>query len=166
MIKELSPISVFITDEPKADHRVSCWSDGFSDQGHVSLSRCSPTLMCIASHAIARHVLPSASTTLASGSDVVNAQFTGLKVAAAVLVLIPIPGEDVSAVEFDLLLRKLVIAQETNHFWYSDVHADGTDPLIVFSLNFLEPISNLRDVCPDLEVVCSVGAIIDSNHLS
>src|ERR1700693_3860083 len=103
VFEEGAPRLVLAVRELQVEQGTAFWLLGLANQSHVRFLRSSTTLAHIAADARADDVVPRALTALAARDDVVEAQFRGRKLPAAVLTLVVVAREDVAAVELHRL---------------------------------------------------------------
>ncbi len=111
IIDKRLPRLVFFLRELEIQERAPSRFLRLADQCQVGLPWCSAALSDITVHTGTDDIIPGGTTSLAPGNDVVEAQFTGRKLLAAILALVVIAGEDIPPVEFHGLLRQLIVPE-------------------------------------------------------
>src|SRR5205085_10364580 len=94
-IQEGLPGPVLLLRQLQVQHRAPPRLFRLADQAHVRLLGRAAALADVAAHAGADDVLPGAGAALAARQHVVQAQFRGRELLAAVLALVVVAGEDV-----------------------------------------------------------------------
>src|SRR4051812_5280387 len=103
VVEEGFPALVFAMRELEAQGRARLGLDRLAEQLHAGLAGGTAPLADVALEAGADDVLPGRLPATAAGEDVVEAQLAGGEPLAAILAAVAVAGEDVPAVEFDLL---------------------------------------------------------------
>src|SRR5205823_7400109 len=98
VVQEGPPRLVLAVRQFQVQERAALGLLRLADQAHVRLLRRAAALADVAGHAGADDVVPRALPALAARDDVVQAQFRGRKLAAAVLALVVVARADVAAV--------------------------------------------------------------------
>lgn len=101
----------------------------FLDEVHFRLFGRTATFAAVAGYAAADEVFPTVAAAESTGDDVVECEFAGDELLAAVLAHVVIACVDVTAVEFDVLFGEAVVSEQANDARDSDVHTDGFDPV-------------------------------------
>ncbi len=107
---------------------------GFGDEVHVGLLGGAAAFLDVALYAAADDVVPTALATLALRQDVIEGELGGGEFSAAVLALAAIAGVDVAAIEFHILARKFVVAEQADDARDGDLEAHGVNPVEPFGL--------------------------------
>lgn len=129
VIEEGLPAGVFILAEADGDDGVTVGLFWFLDEVHASLFGRTTTFAAVAWNTAADEVFPTVAATESTGDDVVECEFAGDELLAAVLAHVAIACVDVASVEFDVLFGQAVVSEEADDARDSDVHADGFDPV-------------------------------------
>src|SRR5215469_7562652 len=116
---------------------------GGADQAHAGLAGGAAPFADVALQAGADDVLPGRPAAPAAGEDVIEAQLGGGEPLAAVLAAVAVAGEDVAAVELDLVPGQAVVGQQADDAGDLDLEVDGADEVVV---GVLEPGAGLGDL--------------------
>lgn len=84
----------------------------------------------VALYAAADNIFPAALAALTFGEHVIERELSGGKFSTAILAFAAVARVDVSAIEFHVLARKLVIAQQANDSWHGDLKAHRVNPVV------------------------------------
>lgn len=85
----------------------------------------------------------------------INRKLAGVKDFAAVLAFITVAGVDITAVEFHLASRQVIIEQEAYNSWNGDIKINRRDPVVGFRLKL--PLE-LTDLAPAFKIIVGVSA--------
>jgi hypothetical protein len=91
----------------------------------------------------------------------VHAQLLRRRGPAAILALVPIPGENVSAIKPQGMLGDAIVPQQANHAGNLNLKTDAADPIILRS-SLVGP--QFTDLEPRRKVVIRVLALLDVEH--
>src|SRR5205823_2357120 len=127
------------------------------------LLRRAAALTHVALHAGADDVLPRALPALAARRDVIQAQLGGRELAAAVLALVVVAGEDVPPVELHGLLRQLVVIDEADDARHLNLARRRAHPVVVLFAEVAGAV--LAQLAPRLEIVGGELAVLEADHL-
>ena len=100
MVEELFPAFVSLVSEVNMQQGVASWLYGFCDQRHICLFRGSTAFFDVACHAGADNIFPCAFTADTSRHYVVEGQLARREFLSAILAVVFVTRENVSAVEF------------------------------------------------------------------
>src|SRR5262249_52619540 len=131
VIQECLPALIFVVRELDPQDGAGPRLDGLADQPHAGLARGAAPLPDVAADAGADDVVPGGLAAPAAGDDVVQAELAGGEPLAAILAAVAVAGEDVPAVELDLLAREPVVAQEPDDARDLDLEVDGADEIVL-----------------------------------
>ena len=91
----------------------------------------------------------------------VEREFGGWETSAAILAIVSVSGEDISAVELYIIFGEPVIKKKANDSGDGDIEIDGRDPVAGVGLEIsFEP----ADLAPVLEVVIVVGSFFEGDN--
>jgi hypothetical protein len=135
-----------------------------ANEVHVRLFRGAAALADVAVDASADDVLPTADAALAARDDVIEAQFGGWELLAAVLALIVVACEDVAAIELHRLLRQPVVVHQANDARHLNLAVDGVQPIVVHLTEVTRPI--LAHFAPSLEIVGQKLTVFQTDYFS
>lgn len=155
VVEKRLPALVLLAAEAERDQWVALWFEGAVDEFHSCLLWSSAAFSGVALDAGADEVFPGVAAAVGSWVHVVDGEVACWEDAAAVLALVAVAGEEVAAVEFDVLLGEFVVAQEADDARHGDVHADSLDPVVALGL---ELALELAEFEPAFEVVVDVRA--------
>jgi len=162
VVEELLPASIAGLAEVDVDHRIVSGLDGFLDKRQSGLFRHSASLFDVAVGAGADDIFPVRFAAHTAGDDVVEREFAGREATATILAAIFVAGEDVSAVEFHIVLRQAVVKQQPNNPRHGDIEVDGGNPVVAIRL---ELPAELAHLAPALEIIIGVSAFLERDHL-
>jgi hypothetical protein len=134
----------------------------FLDEGHTCRVGSSAAFSHVAGGAGTDDICPDGFAACASWDYVVEGQFAGGLLFAAVLTAVPVTREDVSAVELYFGSGQTVVEEQANYPWDSDVEVDRGNPVVVFGF---EVAFEFADLAPALKVVVGVGAFLTGDDL-
>lgn len=103
MVEELLPRAVALGRKLEIDGRASLGFGRFFNDLHGGLLGGAATLFNVALQAATDDIGPDRPPALALRNHMVKAQFAGGELAAAILAVIAVPGENIPSVELDLL---------------------------------------------------------------
>lgn len=156
-VEKLLPGGVAIVGELDRQGRASSGFDRLLDQLHPGLGGGSASFSDVALEATANQVFPGGGSALRAGNDMIQAQLRRAEPLAAVLATVVVAGEDVTAVEFDLLAGQ---AREGQHAYdprNRDLKTNGSNPVVISRLELAPKGADLR---PIIEVVGNVSAVL------
>ena len=103
---------------------------------HMRLQRGAAAFFYVALDAAADDVFPRAFAALGFGHDVVERQFRRRHFFAAVLASAAVARVNISAIEFHILPRKFIVAEQANDSRHGDLETHGVNPLVTIGLEF------------------------------
>lgn len=162
VVEEGLPAGVTVLAEAEGDEGIAFGSDGPADEFEAGLFGGAAAFAGVAAGAGADEVVPGVAAALSAGLDVIEGEFAGGEMMAAVLTAVAIAREDVAAVEFYALLREAVVAEESDDARDGKVHAHGADPLMLIGF---ELAAEEGEFGPGVEVVVDVLAVLDGDDL-
>ena len=162
MVEELFPGSVSLVSEVDVYEGVVLWSDGHFDECHACLLWCSASFFDVALGAGTDNIIPEGLSAHTSWDNVVEREFAGPESLAAILAFVPIAGEDVSSIEFDVGSRQAVVKEQADDAWHCDVEIDGCDPIVAVGL---ELPAELADLTPVGKIVVRIAALLERDNL-
>jgi len=115
-------------------------SDRWSAQRHLRLVRCPVRLTGIAVDARQYAVLPSGSSPLGSGQDVIDRQLLAPRLLVAILAGEPVSLEDIPSAERHHVRRESVVERQDDHFRYPQAVVLRTDDRFFFTRNQARPV--------------------------
>jgi len=93
---------------------------------------------------------------------VVERQFGGRGFFSAILAAVFVAGEEVAAVEFDLVAGQTVVKEQANNLGNGDIEIDGRNPVVRVQLEIsFEP----ADLTPALKVIVVKRILLGRNDL-
>lgn len=107
-------------------------------------------------------VLPVSLAAQAAGDNVVKRKLAGRETLAAILAVVFVAGEDVPAVEFDLVSRQPVVKEQSDNPRHGDIEIHGRDPVVPVRLEIPPELANLA---PAMEVVVRVPPLLERDDL-
>ncbi len=161
VIEELFPASVAVVVEMNADNRVASGLYRLCDEPHAGLFRGPAALLDVAPGAGTNHIVPSALAAPAPRNNVINGEFRQREFTPAVLTVVAVPGENVSAVELDRRSRQAVVEQQPDDPRHGDIKIDRRDPVVVR----LERFPDLAQLPPGLEIIVEVAPFFAGDDL-
>ena len=91
----------------------------------------------------------------------VEREFGGRETSAAILAIVSVSCEDVSAIELYVVFWETVIKKKANDSWDSDVEIDGRNPVAGVGLEIMfEP----ADFAPVVEVVIVIRSFFEGDN--
>ena len=161
VVEELFPGAVSsLVDAQAHDGGVSGF-DGGVDEFHARLVGSSSAFFDVALDAGADDVVPGGLASLASGDDVVEAEFGGGQVSAAVLASAAVACEDVAPVEGDAGSGHAVVGKQADDAGDRDAEVDGVEPVVFVGF---EAFFELGDFKPGFEIVVEVLALVEVDN--
>jgi len=158
---ELFPAVVSLVAEVNMYEGVVSGTDRFGDKRHVGFFRCPPAFFNVALHTRANYIRPRRLPPGASRYHVVERQFAGREFPSAVLAVVFIASEDISAVEFHIALRQPVIKKKPDNTRHSYMEINRRNPVVTVRLEVaLEP----ADIAPAFEIMVRIYAFIDGYY--
>ena len=116
----------------------------------------------VAGRAGADDVLPVCFAAHASRDHVVERQFTRRVALAAELADVLVAGEDIAAVELDLVSRQAVVEQQPDDSRHGDMEMYRRDPVVAVRF---ELTPQLADLAPAIEIVIGIPALLERYDL-
>jgi len=162
VVEELLPGTVAGLAEMDVDERIVSGFGRFLDQRHSCLFWGSASFFDVAVGAGADDIFPDRFAAHTAGDNVVERQLSSWVAFATILASIFVAGEDVSAVELDVVLRQTVIEQQPNNPRHRDIKVHGGDPIVAIGL---ELSAELAYLTPALEIIVGISAFFKRNHL-
>ena len=148
--------------EADAQHRITPRFGWRSNQMETGLFRGSAPFLHVARHAGTDDVIPTGAAAYRAGNDMVQGQFRGVKLLAAILTGITVAGEQVAPIELDLLPRELGKRQHPDDPGDGDGQSNRANPIVFGRLELVPEGAELR---PILEVVGDVMPVLDVDDL-
>lgn len=112
------------------DEGIALGLNGQLDKGHIGLSGGAASFPDVAICAGADDVFPGGFSADTAGDNVVEGEFAGGEFFAAILAGVSVAGEEVSAVEFDVVSWEAVVEEQPDDFGDGDVEINGRDPVV------------------------------------
>ena len=125
---------------------------------HVRLLGRATTFADIALHTGAHDIFPRGRAALAARNDVVERQFTGRELIAAVLTAVVIAREQVASVELHLLSRQPIVNRQANNPRHGNIEAHRLNPVMFVGFEFAR---KLAEIAPLGKVVRDILTVID-----
>ena len=126
MVEELFPASVSVAAEVDVDEGVAFWFYGSGDECHAGLFGGFAAFFDVAFGAGADDIFPDGPAAHAFGDDVVEGEFLSGVFFSAVLACVPVTGENVAAIEFDVFCSgQVVVEEQADDAWDGDIEVDG-----------------------------------------
>src|SRR5262249_36729065 len=144
-------------------HRAAFRLLRLANEAHVGLFRGPAALLDVAAHAGTDDVFPGARAAAAARHDVIETQFRGRVLLAAVLALVIVAGKDIAPVELYRLLRQLVVAEQANDPRRLNLAIDGSNPVVVFLAEVTSAV--FAHLAPGGEVVGREVTVLQVHHL-
>jgi len=162
MIEEGFPGLIFGAREFLSDDGTAAWFFRPANQSHAGLFRGASAFADVAFEAATDDIFPSTLAALAARDDMVEAEFVGGELAAAILALIVVAGEDVASVELDRLPRQPIVEQQSNDARDLDFTARRAHPVVFLFAKV--PSTVLAHFAPGLEIVRDELTVLEVDH--
>jgi len=163
MVEELLPTAVALMAKMNMNKGIVFGLYRFLDKCHMCLLGRASAFSNIAPGAGTNDVLPDGFAAYTSGDDVVEREFAGWELPAAVLTPVSIASKDVSAVKFYLVSRQTVVEQQPDNPGHGNMEIDGRYPVVAVRLKMAP---KLADLAPALEIIVGISALFERNDLS
>ena len=125
MVEELLPASITVVVQVDMDKRIVLWFNGFFYKLHPSDFRSSASFFDVTGRAGTDNIFPGRFAAQAPRDDMVKGQFAGREVLAAVLAVVPVACEDVTAVKLYFRSRQAVVREQADNAGHGDVKVYG-----------------------------------------
>lgn len=125
MVEELLPASISLMSEVDMDKWVVPGLLWFLNKCQAGLSGSSAAFFDVAVRAGTNDVRPDGLSAHISWYDVVERQFRSRELFSAVLTVVFVTGEDISAIELYIISRQPVVEQESNDSRHGNMEIDG-----------------------------------------
>jgi len=162
MVEELFPALVSPVAEVDMDEGVVPGLHGLLYQLHARLMQALAAFPDVAGGTGTDNILPGSFAAHTPRDDVVERQFAGREMLAAVLASVPVAGENITAVEFDLGSGQAVVEKQPDNPRHGHMEIDGGYPVVPVRL---EIASELAYLAPALEIVVGILALFERDHL-
>jgi hypothetical protein len=160
VVEEVFPGGVLVGTEAEVNDGVALGFDGSFQQVHVGLVRGAAAFFGVAVDAGADEVVPRGFAAEGARDDVIEGEFLGGELLAAVLAEGVVAGVDVAAVEFDVLAREAVVGEKADDAGDGNFEADGFDKVVVLAFVLC---LELREFDPGVNVVGEITGVFDGD---
>jgi len=116
----------------------------------------------IAGGAGTHDVLPGGFAAHAAGDYVVERKLAGWESLAAILAVVFVAGEDVPAVEFDLVSWQPVVKEKSYNSRHGNIEINGRNPIVAVRLEIPPELAYLT---PAMEIVVGISPPLKRNNL-
>jgi len=132
--------------------------DGLLDELHAGMFYGLAAFFDVAGRAGTNDVFPGCFAAQAARDYVVERQFAGREVLAAILAMVFVAGEDVPAVELDLVSRQTVVEEQPNDSRHGNMKIHGRYPIVPIRLEITPELTYLA---PALEIVVGISTLFE-----
>ena len=130
MVEELFPAFIPVMAQMNMQDRIAFGLDRLLNELHVGLLRRSPAFFGVTLSTRTDNIVPGIAAAECSRYDMVQRQFAGGELLAAILTSVAVTGKNIPAIEFDGLSRQPVVKQQSNDPRHGNIEINPGNPIV------------------------------------